>query len=548
MNKLSQFARVLYIYYILSKHGLDDIILSMAWFAPVRFLAYLNPWYWLRNRKLPRGQRLREAFEDLGPIFVKFGQMLSTRRDLVPDDIALELALLQDQVRPFGNPAALLEKRLGAPLDTLLSSFIVKPLASASIAQVHAATLPNGDDVVVKLKRPGIDQLIRRDIALMYRLAVMAERYTLAGRRMRAKDLVAEFEHTLLDELDLLREAANASILRRNFIKSSMLYVPEIYWPYCRTDVLVMERIYGTPVAKTLLLEQQGVNLKILAEHCIHVFFTQVFRDCFFHADMHPGNLFVDVTLSQEPKLIAVDFGIMGTLSPRDQRYLAENMLAFFKRDYRKVAELHLESGWIPADTRLGEFELAIAAVCEPIFEKPLKDISFGQLLLRLFQTGKRFHMEVQPQLLLLQKTLLNIEGLARQLYPDLDLWGTAKPFLEKWLKEQVGPRALLRKIRENAPIWAERIPEIPNIWYRQWQYQAEHPETNRRQHTSSHSHKATTSNFFWRGFIAGIGFLCLTGVVLITKPWLLPYSPATILLGVAFLSYLGLLLGYKSK
>ncbi len=546
MNKVSQFTRVIYIYYVLSKHGLDEIILAMPWFAPIRFLSYVNPWYWMRNRKLPRGQRLREALEDLGPIFVKFGQMLSTRRDFIPDDIALELAALQDSVRPFANAQAILMKRLDMPEATMLSNFINIPLASASIAQVHAATLPNGDDVVVKIKRPGIDKLIRRDIALMRTLAEWAERYTLAGRRLRAKDLVSEFEHTLLDELDLLREAANASILKRNFTHSSMLYIPEIHWPYCRADVLVMERIYGIPVAKTQELQKQGADLKVLAENCIHIFFTQVFRDCFFHADLHPGNLFVDASIPSQPKVIAVDFGIMGTLSPRDQRYLAENMLAFFKRDYRRVAELHLESGWIPSDTRLGEFELAIAAVCEPIFEKPLKDISFGQLLLRLFQTGKRFHMEVQPQLLLLQKTLLNVEGLARQLYPDLDLWGTAKPFLEKWLKTQVGPKALIRKLREYAPIWAERLPELPNIWFRQAQVGVMSPVMPSHYPPVAQQHetfKKRRVSRFWQGLWVGVAFVALSGLAWLTQAWHMPLNPESSLLFVAILAYILLLL-----
>lgn len=551
MNQFSKLMRVIYIYYVLSKHGLDEIILAMPWFAPIRFLSYMNPWYWTRNRKLPRGQRLREALEDLGPIFVKFGQMLSTRRDFIPDDIALELALLQDSVRPFPNAKAILYERLDLPEAEMPQHFIEIPLASASIAQVHAATLPSGEDVVIKIKRPGIDRLIRRDISLMHTLANWAERYTVAGRRLRANDLVSEFEHTILDELDLLREAANASMLRRNFLHSDKLYIPEVIWPYCRTDILVMERIYGIPAAKVNAQNSQDANLQTLAENAIIIFFTQVFRDCFFHADLHPGNLFVDLTNPAHPKFIAVDFGIMGTLSPEDQRYLAENMLAFFKRDYRRVAELHLESGWIPPETRLGEFELAIAAVCEPIFEKPLKDISFGQLLLRLFQTGKRFHMEIQPQLLLLQKTLFNVEGLARQLYPELDLWHTAKPFLEQWLKTQVGPKAFLKKLKEYAPIWAERLPELPNILIRaasgnttaslvQRNYQ---PVTQQNE-----AFKKQRASRFWQGLWMGVSLIAVCSLTWLVKPWQQPLTAENSLLAVTLIAYLLLLLSFAKR
>jgi len=462
MNKLSQLGRLIHINYVLAKNGLDEVVLATRWFAPLRFLTYFNPWYWTRNRHLSRAVRLRLTLEELGPIFVKFGQMLSARPDLMPEAYIKELSLLQDRVPPFAHASKLVEKIYGQSLSELFSAFEPVALASASIAQVHAAVLHDGRDVVVKVLRPGVDKIIKRDIALLYTLAELFQKYWYMGRRLRAREIIAEFEHTLLDELDLLREAANASILRRNFQHSPLLYIPEIYWPYCRDTVIVMERIYAIPIANMSGLKDAGINLKKLAENAVEVFFTQVFRDCFFHADMHPGNIFVSYHHPDNPQYILVDCGIVGSLTPGDQRYLAENMLAFFKRDYRRVAELHLESGWIPPNTRIQDFESAISTVCEPIFERPLKDISFGSLLLRLFQTGKRFHMEIQPQLLLLQKTLLNIEGLGRQLYPDLDLWSTARPFLEKWLKQQVGPKAFLRKIRQNLPFWLEMFPDVP--------------------------------------------------------------------------------------
>ncbi len=465
MIRPGQLARIVHINMVLVRHGLDEVILATHLLRPVRFLLYLAPWNWFRGRRAPRGARIRRALEDLGPIFVKFGQILSTRRDLLPDDIADELARLQDRVPPFpGDQARLLvEKAFGQKIEAVLADFDEQPLASASIAQVHTARLHSGEAVVVKVVRPGIERVIRRDLALMYYVASLAERYWREARRLRPCDVVREFEKTLFDELDLLREAANASQLRRNFLDSDLLYVPEVYWPLCRRNVMVMERISGAPISDTGQLRAQGIDLKLLAERGVEIFFTQVFRDNFFHADMHPGNIFV----ATDGRYLAVDFGIMGTLSPTDQRYLAENFLAFFRRDYRRVAELHVESEWVPRGTRVDEFESAIRTVCEPIFEKPLKEISFGQLLLRLFQTARRFNMEVQPQLVLLQKTLLNIEGLGRQLYPDLDLWQTAKPFLERWMSEQVGPRAFLRNLRENVPQWTETLPELPQLLHK---------------------------------------------------------------------------------
>jgi len=460
---------MLRINWVLMRHGLDDIVFTTHLFRPFRFIIYIFPWNWFRRKRKPRAVRMREALEDLGPIFIKFGQMLSTRRDLLADDIADELQRLQDDVPAFPGKDAtvIVEKAFGKTVAELFESFDEQPLASASIAQVHAAVLKTGEDVVVKVLRPDVLPVIKRDISLLYIIAELAAKYSSQLRRLRPVEVISEYEKTILDELDLLREAANASQLRRNFEGSSDLYVPEIYWDYVRKNVLVMERIYGTPIRDIESLKAQGTDMERLAAMGVEIFFTQVFAHNFFHADMHPGNIFVDTDNPKSPKYIAVDFGIMGTLSQTDKRYLAENFLAFFQRDYYKVAKLHVESGWVPSHTRVDEFESAIRSVCEPIFEKPLKEISFGQLLLRLFQTARRFNMEVQPQLVLLQKTLLNIEGLGRQLYPNLDLWKTAKPFLENWMEEQVGPRALLRNIKDDLPYFIEKMPEIPDLIYK---------------------------------------------------------------------------------
>jgi len=468
MIKPSQILRLLYINYVLARHGLDDIIFAVHLFRPFRFLIYIMPWNWFARNRAPRGQRIREALEDLGPIFIKFGQMLSTRKDLLADDVAEELTALQDRVPPFdGEKAqALIEKAYAVKVEEYFDDFNTTPLASASIAQVHEAKLKDGTNIVIKVLRPNIMPTIKRDIALLYIIAKLAERYSKDARRLRAIEIVQEYEKTILDELDLMREAANASQLRRNFETSQQLYIPEIYWDYTRRNVMAMERVYGEPMANIEKMKAAGVNMQRLSELGVEIFFTQVFTHNFFHADMHPGNLFVDISNLQYPKYIAVDFGIVGTLSPEDQRYLAENFLAFFKRDYNRVAQLHVDSGWVPAGTRVDEFESAIRSVCEPIFEKPLKDISFGQLLLRLFQTARRFNMEVQPQLVLLQKTLLNIEGLGRQIYPDLDLWKTAKPFLEKWMNEQVGVKALLKGFKKNLPYIAEKMPDMPELLF----------------------------------------------------------------------------------
>ena len=468
MLRPSQVFRLIHINLVLIRHGLDEVVFAIHLFRPVRFFFYLLPWNWFRKIELPRGVRIRQTLEDLGPIFVKFGQMLSTRRDLLPDDIADELAKLQDNVPQFPGDQArkLIETAFGQSVNVVFKRFEEQPMASASVAQVHPATLHDDAQVVIKVLRPGIKRVIQRDIGLLYVVARLAQRYLPDARRLRPQEVVAEYEKTILDELDLMREAANASQLRRNFEHSDALYIPEVYWPYTRRNVLVMERIHGIPISDIKQLHAHGIDLKTLSARGVEIFFTQVFVHNFFHADMHPGNIFVSYENPHDPRYLAVDFGIVGTLSPVDQRYLAENFVAFFNRDYRRVAELHLESGWVPPNTRVDEFESAIRTVCEPIFQRPLSEISLGNLLLRLFQTARRFNMEIQPQLVLLQKTLLNIEGLGRQLDPQLNLWETAKPFLDRWMDEQIGVRAMLRGLRKNLPTMAEKLPELPEMVY----------------------------------------------------------------------------------
>ncbi|WP_211315273.1 ubiquinone biosynthesis regulatory protein kinase UbiB [Photobacterium lipolyticum] len=427
--------------------------------------------FWIKNKHPEKslGERLRLALQELGPVWIKFGQMMSTRRDLFPPHIADQLALLQDQVAPFDGKLAKtqMEQELGGPLETWFDDFDETPLASASIAQVHTATLKeNGREVVLKVIRPDILPVIQADIRLMYRMAHTISRFLPDARRLRPVEVVHEYEKTLLDELDMMREAANSIQLRRNFEDSGMLYVPEMFTDYSSKKLLVMERIYGITVSDIDALKANGTDMKRLSENAVTVFFTQVFRDSFFHADMHPGNVFVSYENPDNPQWIALDCGIVGTLNREDKRYLAENLLAFFHRDYRKVAELHVDSGWVPPDTNVDGFEVAIRTVCEPIFEKPLGEISFGHVLLNLFNTARRFNMEVQPQLVLLQKTLLYVEGLGRQLYPQLDLWDTAKPFLEDWMSRQVGPQAVVEAVKSKAPFWAEKLPEIPELLY----------------------------------------------------------------------------------
>lgn len=451
-------------------YGLDELIPRMRITLPLRL--WRRTLFWMPNQHKDKllGERLRLALQELGPVWIKLGQMLSTRRDLFPPLIADQLALLQDRVAPFDGHLAKqqIEKSMGdLPIEAWFDDFNIEPLASASIAQVHTATLKsNGKQVVIKVIRPDILPVIRADMKLIYRLARWVPHLLPDGRRLRPLEVVREYEKTLIDELDLLRESANAIQLRRNFENSPMLYIPEIYSDYCSPTMMVMERIYGIPVSDVAALEANGTNLKLLAERGVQVFFTQVFRDSFFHGDMHPGNIFVSYEHPHDPQYIGIDCGIVGSLNKEDKRYLAENFIAFFNRDYRKVAELHVDSGWVPPDTNVEEFEFAIRTVCEPIFEKPLAEISFGHVLLNLFNTARRFNMEVQPQLVLLQKTLLYIEGVGRQLYPQLDLWKTAKPFLETWIKDQVGIPALIRSFKEKAPFWVEKMPELPELFY----------------------------------------------------------------------------------
>lgn len=468
MKSIKQLLRLIYIYYVFARNGFEQVLVSFPIFRPLKFIVYMNPWNWWRRKQLTRGESLRLSLEELGPIFIKFGQALSTRPDILPPDIASELAKLQDKVPPFSSETALkiFEQSFGKSPYDVFASFDKNALASASMAQVHAATLITGEDVVVKILRPKMRKVIEKDLAIMHTFASIMDRYLPESKRLKPKEIVKEFEINLYDELDLQREAANGGQLRRNFQNSPLLYIPEIYWDYTRDNIFVMERIHGIPVTDIAALETHGINRKKLAERGVEIFFNQVFRDCFFHADMHPGNIFVSPHHPHDPQYICVDYGIVGTLSEEDQRYLAENMYAFFIRDYRRVAELHVESGWVHSSTRISDFESAIRTVCEPIFEKPLKDISFAQVVMKLFQVARRFHMEVQPQLVLLQKTLLAIEGLGRQLYPELDLWATGKPFLEKWIKAQIGPKMMVKKLKQHRTFYLEKLPGLPQLMH----------------------------------------------------------------------------------
>ena len=464
---ISRFFRVIAIQRTLIRHGFDEMLFATPVLRSLAFLRWLMPWNWIRQNYGPRADRLRAVLEELGPIYVKFGQILSTRRDLLPDDIVEEFSKLQDRVPPFPGAEArrIVERAFGVPITAIFCEFDETPLASASIAQVHAAKLKEGREVIVKVVRPGIRKTIEHDFGLIRLLAGLAERYWSHGRRLKPTRIVAEFEKTILDELDMMREAANASQLRRNFAGSPFMRVPEVHWAYTRQNVLVMERVSGINIDNIDELRAAGFDLHELATRGVELFFTQVFRDHFFHADVHPGNLFVTADPDTGRAVFApVDFGIMGSLSEFDQRYLAENFSAFLDRDYRRVAALHVESGWVPADTRVDDFEFAIRAVCEPIFDRPVKDISVGSLLLRLFQTAQRFHMEILPQLLLLQKTLVNVEGIGRQLDPELDLWRTARPSLERFMKDRMGIGSVLRAMRQGYPRWADRLPELPGL------------------------------------------------------------------------------------
>jgi ubiquinone biosynthesis protein len=464
---VANFWRLCKILYIFTRYRLDDLLPTEQFPLSLRIVLWLAPWRLAPVPKnLSRGDRLRLALEALGPIFIKFGQILSTRPDLVPSDIVNELVKLQDNVPPFSSKEAiqLIESQLGESVDTLFAKFDPTPMASASIAQVHPATLHDGTKVVVKVVRPGIDKTIDRDMILLDQMAHLIEKYSSEGRRLKPVEIVEDYSNTIHAELNLAIEASNATQLKRNFEGSDLLYVPEVYWDLTSTSVMVSERIYGIPVSNIAALKAQNTNMKALAERGVELFFTQVFRDSFFHADMHPGNIFVAHGSPETPKYIAIDCAIVGTLSELDQQYLARNLLAFFNQDYYQVAQLHVDSGWVPADTKVHELESAIRCVCEPIFEKPISEISFGQVLLQLFSVARRFEMEVQPQLVLLQKTLLNIEGLGRQLYPELDLWNTAKPYMERWVKERFGPQSALRELKRQLPNWIEKGPQLPGL------------------------------------------------------------------------------------
>lgn len=479
---MSRFFRGAFILWVVFRHGLDELVLS----------SFSHPWLRRLTRVLtlgrtldqPRGERLRLALESLGPIFVKFGQVLSTRRDLLPPDIADELALLQDRVPPFASDVAVatIEQAFGRGIDQVFASFERTPVASASIAQVHFAVLSDGREVAVKVLRPHMLRVIEKDLALMRLMAGWVERLSADGKRLKPREVVAEFDKYLHDELDLLREASSAAQLRRNMQDLNLVLIPEMIWDYCRPNVMVMQRMHGVPISQTERLRSAGVDIKRLARDGVTIFFTQVFRDGFFHADMHPGNIQVSLAPETFGRYISLDFGIVGTLTEFDKEYLAQNFTAFFQRNYKRVAELHIESGWVPPDTRVDELEAAVRAVCEPYFDRPLREISLGMVLMRLFQTSRRFHVEIQPQLVLLQKTLLNIEGLGRQLDPDLDLWSTAKPFLEKWMMEQVGPEKLLQQLKAEAPHYAKLLPALPRLLHDALRRQAMSPSDELRE------------------------------------------------------------------
>lgn len=516
-----QLTRLLKIISVIARYRLDNLVDIERLPLLARVFVRLLLWRYLIRNDDPRGVRLRQSLEALGPIFIKFGQILSTRRDLLPDDVSDELAKLQDQVASFpgSDAVAIIEKDLGQSVGLLFARFDYEPMASASVAQVHGAQLHSGEEVVIKVIRPDIEKVIRKDIGLMYLFSRILITLISEARRLRPLEVVRDYERTILDELDLLREAANASQLRRNFLASPLLYVPAVHWDYCRSRVMVMDRIYGVPVSDLETLKAKGTDMKKLAERGTEVFFTQVFRDRFFHADMHPGNIFIDIDNPAEPRYIGIDCGIIGTLEPEDQYYLASNLLAFFKRDYRKVAQLHVDSGWVPSSTPVGELEAAIRTVCEPIFEKPLKDISFGHLLVRLFQVARRFNMEVQPQLVLLEKTLLNVEGLGRQLYPDLDLWATAHPFLEQWMKDQVGPLGIAKSIHKNAADWILSVPNMAQNVLGSLRQLSEHQQTLLAMHKKA-ERQSQWLKWLGAGLVVGAGILMVEPEWVKVVPW----------------------------
>lgn len=467
---MTRLFRGVFILWVMLRYGLDELVLTSfnkPWALNLSRVLSLG-----RNLDAPRGQRIRQVLESLGPIFVKFGQVLSTRRDLLPVDVADELAMLQDRVPPFSSEVAIgiIERAFKRSVDEIFVSFERQPIASASIAQVHFAVLKDKQgqhrEVAVKVLRPGMLSVIDKDLDLLRMMAGWVDRFSDDGKRLKPREVVAEFDKYLHDELDLVREASSAAQLRRNMADLDLVLIPEMFWDYCMPDVMVMERMKGVPISQVDRLRAAGVDIPKLARDGVTIFFTQVFRDGFFHADMHPGNIQVSLDPATFGRYISLDFGIVGTLTEVDKEYLAQNFTAFFRRDYKRVAELHIESGWVPSNTRVDELEAAVRTVCEPYFDRPLKELSLGMVLMRLFQTSRRFQVEIQPQLVLLQKTLLNIEGLGRQLDPDLDLWHTAKPFLEKWMLDQIGPKKLLDELRNEAPRYAKLLPELPRLLF----------------------------------------------------------------------------------
>ena len=533
--------RIAKIVKVVGKYRLDLLLDKEK--LPLSIRVFLAPAVFFGRANGSRGERLRKALEELGPIFVKFGQLLSTRPDLVPEDISVELSSLQDNVPPFPSQLFMknIELALDGSVDELFLSFEPDPLASASVAQVHAAVLADGRDVVVKAVRPNIEKTIRKDIALLYTLARLVKTYSEDGERLHPLEVVKDYESVIIEELNLQSEGANASLLRHNFANSPMLHVPEIYWPYSNKDVLVMERIYGIPVTDIDRLEAAGVDFKLLAQRGVEIFFTQVFEHNFFHADMHPGNIFVDATNPKSPTYIAVDCAIMGSLSSEDQFYMARNLLAMFQRDYRLVAELHIRSGWVPKDTSINDFTGAIRSVCEPIFQRPLSEISLGHMLIDLFTTARRFNMEVQPSLVLLQKTLLNIEGLGRQLYPDLDLWQTAQPYLEQWLKDRYSPKSMFNQLKRYAPDWLEHFPQIPPMIFQALK-SAQNNEIN---DVAEQSVIRQKSDSVWAKFSTALGFGGIGGGVAIgLSQWPMVLSqPPLVSIGLIFAGLLILVL-----